>query len=78
MVAQLYWSPTAYRIDGHYAGEPEVYRTRSEVDEYRKLEPISRFRHLLLQEGKASDYELKAIEDEINQEMIEAVDFAIE
>ncbi len=34
-----------YRIEGHYAGEPEVYRTRAEVEQWRKKDPIPRFRH---------------------------------
>jgi TPP-dependent pyruvate/acetoin dehydrogenase alpha subunit len=66
----------SYRIDGHYAGEPEVYRTRSEVDEYRKREPIGQFRNHLLAQSKASKTELEAIEAEIKQEMVEAVAFA--
>jgi len=34
----------SYRFEGHYVGEPEVYRTRAEVEEHRKLDPIRRFR----------------------------------
>ena len=66
----------SYRIEGHYAGEPEVYRTRAEVEEYRKLEPISRFRHHLLENGKATVAELDVIDAAIKQEMVDAVQFA--
>ena len=66
----------SYRIEGHYAGEPEVYRTRAEVEEYRKKEPIGRFRTYLIENGKTSAAELDAINEAVKQEMAEAVQFA--
>lgn len=66
----------SYRIEGHYAGEPEVYRPRGEVEEYRKKDPIPRFRHYLLDSGHAAQAELDGIDAEIQQEMAEAVQFA--
>jgi pyruvate dehydrogenase E1 component alpha subunit len=68
----------SYRIEGHYAGEPQVYRDRSEVEEYRKKDPIKRFRKYLVGEKKASKSELDAIDEEIKQEMADAVKFAQE
>jgi TPP-dependent pyruvate/acetoin dehydrogenase alpha subunit len=67
-----------YRFEGHYAGEPEVYRERSEVAEWRKKDPIPRFRKELIKNGSASEAELDAIDAEIKQEMVEAVKFAQE
>lgn len=66
----------SYRFEGHYAGEPEVYRSRTEVDEYRKKDPIPRFRDALVATGKADLPELEAIDTEIRQEIAEAVEFA--
>ena len=68
----------AYRFEGHYAGEPEVYRERSEVAKYRQYDPIPRFRHYLTENEKATSDELTAIETTIKQELVEAVRFAIE
>jgi pyruvate dehydrogenase E1 component alpha subunit len=68
----------SYRFEGHYAGEPEVYRERSEVAEWRKNDPIPRFRKQLIENGSASEAELDAIDAEIKQEMAEAVKFAQE
>jgi pyruvate dehydrogenase E1 component alpha subunit len=82
----------SYRFEGHYAGEPEVYRERSEVAEWRTKDPIPRFRNYLVEpraEGplgvgplrgneKASQAELDAIDAEIKQEMADAVKFALE
>jgi len=68
----------SYRIEGHYAGEPEVYRSREEVQAYRAKDPIPRFRHHLKGEGEASPDELDAIDAEIEQEIAAAVEFARE
>jgi len=66
----------SYRLEGHYAGEPEVYRTRAEVDEYRKLDPIPRFREYLIDNGKADTSELGKIDAEAKKEISDAVEFA--
>ena len=66
----------SYRIEGHYAGEPEVYRTRAEVEEYRQKEPIGRFHKYLVENQIANSSELDAIDAQIKQEMAEAVQFA--
>jgi len=68
----------AYRMEGHYAGEPEVYRSRAEVEEYRKKDPLPRFRQYLTGKDPAFQEELNAIDAAIKQEMVEAVKFAKE
>jgi len=65
-----------YRVEGHYVGEPEVYRSRAEVEERRKNDPIKRFRTHLLESGLAGEAELNAIDDDLKREMVEAVEFA--
>lgn len=67
-----------YRIEGHYAGEPEVYRTRAEVEEYRKKDPIPRFGKYLVETGTASLDEIQAIGAGVRQEMADAIRFAKE
>lgn len=66
----------AYRFEGHYAGEPEVYRNRSEVETYRQFDPIPRFRDSLLINNQADASELDAIDAQINQEIAGAIEFA--
>jgi TPP-dependent pyruvate/acetoin dehydrogenase alpha subunit len=66
----------SYRIEGHYSGEPEVYRTRAEVEEWRKKDPIPRFRAYLLDNGIATEAELIAMEQAMKQELVDAVQFA--
>jgi len=68
-----------YRIEGHYAGEPEVYRTKEEVAEVRaSSDPIPKFRSRILSEKVASEPELAKLEDEIKVEIEVAVTFALE
>jgi pyruvate dehydrogenase E1 component alpha subunit len=66
----------AYRFEGHYAGEPEVYRDRAEVAQYRQYDPIPRFRSYLLDEKEANATELDAIDAEIKIEITRAIEFA--
>ena len=66
----------AYRLEGHYAGEPEVYREKAEVEEYRKKDPIPRFRNHLIETGHAKPTVLDEIDAEIRQGIVDAVEFA--
>ena len=66
----------SYRFEGHYSGEPEVYRTRAEVEEWRKKDPIPRFRQWLLRNDRATEAELSHIEAVMKQELLDAVQFA--
>lgn len=66
----------SYRFEGHYAGEPEVYRGRDEVQAYRTKDPVTRFQAYLVDNEKASPAELSEIDAEIGQEISDAVQFA--
>ncbi len=67
-----------YRFRGHSARDPAaaIYRTREEVDEWRKSDPIVHLWDQLSREGIISDAEYKAMDQEINQVIEEAVAFA--
>lgn len=66
----------AYRFEGHYAGEPEVYRERSEVAEQRGHDPIPRFRRILVDSEVASDSELDDVESSVKDQIVAAIQFA--
>ncbi len=68
----------SYRFEGHYAGEPEVYRGREEVLEYRKKDPILRFKKYLIGNNVTKKETLDAIEMETRREIVDAVQFARE
>jgi TPP-dependent pyruvate/acetoin dehydrogenase alpha subunit len=65
-----------YRIEGHYAGEPEVYRNREEVNEQRRNDPIPRFADYLAANGFATQTQVASIDAAIQQEMVDAIEFA--
>ncbi len=68
----------SYRVDGHYAGEPEVYRDRAEVAEYRAKDPIARFRSRLIDELAVDVLSLGAIDVEVTAAIDAALAFARE
>ncbi len=68
-----------YRFRGHSMADPELYRSREEVEEWRRQrDPITRFSGYIIQNGYATAEELAAIEQEVEAEVEEAVRFADE
>ncbi len=67
-----------YRFMGHYVGDPQPYRTKEEVEEWKKRDPILLFRQRVIGEGKITSGELDAIDAEIKKDMEAAVRFARE
>ncbi len=67
-----------YRWLGHWTGDPQVYRTREEVEEWKKKCPIKRFENYLLEEGIATREQLDKIEKDVIKEMEDAEKFALE
>jgi pyruvate dehydrogenase E1 component alpha subunit len=65
-----------YRHRGHYEGDPMVYRTPEELEEWKKRDPIINFHQKLLDEKTASENDLKTITGEVKILLDEAVEFA--
>lgn len=65
-----------YRWEGHFVGDACVYRTKEEVEEWKKYDPIKRFREVLLSEGVATAQELDAIDCDVVQEIEDAIEYA--
>lgn len=66
-----------YRWHGHMEGEPELYRTQEEKKAYMAQCPIARLERELTEQGVCTAEELKAIRDEVDRQIQEAVDFAM-
>ena len=66
----------SYRFRGHSAADPEVYRTKEEVEEWRKKDPITVFRDRLLADGVISEGEVGQMRERIEQRVVAAVAFA--
>ncbi|HEX8231906.1 MAG TPA: pyruvate dehydrogenase (acetyl-transferring) E1 component subunit alpha [Caulobacteraceae bacterium] len=66
-----------YRYRGHSMSDPAKYRTKEEVDEWRKArDPIDHLKERLLREGVAEEAALKAQDDEVKRIVVEAAEFA--
>jgi len=62
---------------GFLSGDPAKYRTREEVQEMREhRDPIDLLRKHILEEGKASEADLKEIDREVRARVNEAAEFA--
>jgi pyruvate dehydrogenase E1 component alpha subunit len=65
-----------YRFRGHSMSDPAKYRTKEEVEEYKRQDPIEQVRETILTQGIATEMELEKIEEEIKAEVADAVEFA--
>ncbi|MEZ4902013.1 MAG: pyruvate dehydrogenase (acetyl-transferring) E1 component subunit alpha [Spirosomataceae bacterium] len=65
-----------YRYRGHSMSDPQKYRTKEEVEEYKKRDPIEMVKDKMLKKGIATEEELEAIDAKIKQQVQESVDFA--
>jgi len=65
-----------YRFRGHSAFDTELYRTKAEVEEWKKRDPIGTFVQRLKEQGLLSEADLDELERKVAAEIKEAVDFA--
>ena len=66
-----------YRFRGHSMSDPGKYRTKEELEARKKKDPIP-FARAALEKAGASAEELDKIEDEVEQEITDALHFADE
>jgi pyruvate dehydrogenase E1 component alpha subunit len=64
-----------YRFRGHSMSDPGLYRTKDEVEEWKRRDPLNRSRARLTELGMTED-ELTALEDDVKAEIEDAVKFA--
>lgn len=65
-----------YRYHGHHAGDPLNYRQKEEVDRWREQDPIERMKATLLAWGVVSASDVDALDQRIQAEVLEAIEFA--
>jgi len=65
-----------YRFRGHSMADPEEYRTKEQVAEWRKRDPIALFGDRLVEEGVMSSDEVEALDGEAIEKVDHAVSFA--
>jgi len=67
-----------YRYKGHSISDPQKYRTKEEVDEYKDQDPIAQVRAAILSNGFAKEDDLSKIDERIEGIVAESVKFAEE
>jgi pyruvate dehydrogenase E1 component alpha subunit len=65
-----------YRFRAHSLFDPELYREKAEVEEWKKKGPVTRFEKALREEGLFDEAGLAEIEKAIAEEIADAVAFA--
>ena len=73
-----YLNIETYRYKGHSVSDPAKYREKDEVKEYQAKDPIKVTEKILLENGMATEEEIKEIKDAVKAEVNEAVKFADE
>jgi TPP-dependent pyruvate/acetoin dehydrogenase alpha subunit len=66
-----------YRFFGHYIGDPEVYRTREEVEAAKMNDPLTCFSRYLAAAGILDEDHDRRIQVEAQREADEALEYAI-
>ena len=65
-----------YRYKGHSMSDAQKYRTKDEVAEYQKIDPITKVLDMIKKNKWATDKEIQAIQNQVKAIVKEAVDFA--
>ncbi|MEO0571224.1 MAG: pyruvate dehydrogenase (acetyl-transferring) E1 component subunit alpha [Bacteroidota bacterium] len=67
-----------YRYRGHSMSDAQHYRTKEEVEEYKKIDPISQVKDVILEKKYATEDEIKEIDKRVKNLVAECEKFAEE
>nr|WP_304940849.1 thiamine pyrophosphate-dependent enzyme [Thermococcus sp. 2319x1] len=68
-----------YRFRGHFEGDPQIYRSKEEVEWWKKnKDPIVLFEKTVLEKGLLTKEELDTIRERVKREIEESIKFAEE
>ena len=67
-----------YRYRGHSMSDAQHYRTKDEVAEYKKIDPITQVKDLILKKKYSTQVELSKIDDKVKNRVKECEKFAEE
>ncbi len=65
-----------YRYKGHSMSDPAKYRTKEEVKSYKEIDPVEVVRKHILSKKWMTEAAMESWEEEIEKEVLDAVDFA--
>jgi pyruvate dehydrogenase E1 component alpha subunit len=72
----IFVEAVTYRFRGHSMSDPGAYRTKEEIEEWRRRDPIVHFGNILLSEGALTPELIENILTDVDREIEEAVEFA--
>ena len=67
-----------YRYRGHSMSDAQHYRTKDEVKEYKKIDPITQVLDIILHEEYATEDDIKVIDKRVKELVAECEKFADE
>ena len=67
-----------YRYKGHSISDPQKYRTKEEVDEYKSRDPLTNVLHTILENQLATQEEIDTINKRVEEMVTGSVQFAEE
>lgn len=66
-----------YRWEGHYLGDPQLYKKQGEIEYYKKeKDPIKLYKNFLINQNICDLKLLKSFDKKINSELKDAIEFA--
>ena len=65
-----------YRYKGHSMSDAQHYRTKDEVKEYQKIDPINTTLDVIMKNNFATEKEISKIQEDVKNIIAEAVEFA--
>jgi len=67
-----------YRWEGHYLGDPQVYRTKEDIGAWKEKEPVRRFAKKLIADGLITQAEVDESDRKARELVAEAEKFALD
>jgi pyruvate dehydrogenase E1 component alpha subunit len=67
-----------YRYKGHSMSDPQKYRTKEEVEQYKQRDPVEVVKQTIIKKKLAADKEFEVIEQRVAQQVEESVKFSEE
>ena len=65
-----------YRYKGHSMSDPQKYRGKEEVEQYKQQDPIERVLKTIIANKFLTDTQIKKIQDKVKKDIEESVEFA--